>query len=417
MKNRIIILIAALFLTLVSAQAQRLTIGGYGEAVYSRNFYSDNVNRYSMAEDYADAKGHGRFDLPHVVVMINYDFGRGWLMGSEIEFEHGGTESAVEMEQEEVGEWESEIERGGEVVLEQFWLQKTFMPQLNVRAGHIVVPIGYTNGHHLPTEFFGVYRPEGENTIFPCTWHQTGISVWGKAGKWRYEAQLLPGLNSLMFSKDEWIHGGAASAFEFTPGNKLAGVVRIDNSSIKGLRLGIAGYYGHSFGNTLQVDNSTKYEGVTGAVAIGSFDFDYYGHGLIVRGSANYGSLSDAGTISDFNRNQSSTSPYKRTLVGKNAMAFGIEAGYDIFSLLDSMKGKENALYVFGRYDYYDAYVPVEGYRDYAWTDRHRVAIGINYKPMDEIVIKAEWSERFFHSQYNNEPSISIGIAYSGFFR
>ena len=26
-------------------------------------------------------------------------------MGSEIEFEHGGTESAVEMEQEEVGEW------------------------------------------------------------------------------------------------------------------------------------------------------------------------------------------------------------------------------------------------------------------------------------------------------------------------
>ena len=90
----------------------RFTLGGYGEAVYTRNFYSDNINRYSKAEDYKDAKGHGQFDLPHVVIMLGYDFGKGWTMGTEIEFEHGGTESAVEMEQEEVGEWEKEIERG-----------------------------------------------------------------------------------------------------------------------------------------------------------------------------------------------------------------------------------------------------------------------------------------------------------------
>ena len=71
----------------------RLILGGYGEAVMTRNFYSDNFNRYSKAEDYKDAKGHGQFDLPHVVVMIGYDFGKGWTMGTEIEFEHGGTES------------------------------------------------------------------------------------------------------------------------------------------------------------------------------------------------------------------------------------------------------------------------------------------------------------------------------------
>ena len=46
---------------------QRLTIGGYGEAVYTRNFYSDNMYRYSHAESYKDAKSHGRFDLPHVI--------------------------------------------------------------------------------------------------------------------------------------------------------------------------------------------------------------------------------------------------------------------------------------------------------------------------------------------------------------
>ena len=124
----------------------RLTIGGYGEAVYKYNFYSDNMFRYSHAEKYADAKGHGRVDLPHAVFMIAYDFGKGWTFNAEIEFEHGGTEAAVEVEAEETGEFEKEIERGGEVVLEQFWLQKSFLDsKINIRLGHIVVPVGGTN--------------------------------------------------------------------------------------------------------------------------------------------------------------------------------------------------------------------------------------------------------------------------------
>lgn len=96
----------------------RLTIGGYGEGAYKYNFYSDNMFRYSHAEKYADAKGHGRVDLPHAVFMIGYDFGKGWTFNAEIEFEHGGTEAAVEVEAEETGEFEKEIERGGEVALE-----------------------------------------------------------------------------------------------------------------------------------------------------------------------------------------------------------------------------------------------------------------------------------------------------------
>lgn len=47
-------------------------------------------------------------------------------MGMEIEFEHGGTESAVEIDADESGEYEAETERGGEVALEQFWLNKAF---------------------------------------------------------------------------------------------------------------------------------------------------------------------------------------------------------------------------------------------------------------------------------------------------
>lgn len=100
-----------------------------------------------------------------------------------------GTGSSIEYEADEAIEFENEQEKGGEVELEQFWLQKTFSRALNLRAGHIVVPFGLTNAHHEPLNFFIVYRPEGENTILPCTWHQTGVSLFGRIGKWSYNAE------------------------------------------------------------------------------------------------------------------------------------------------------------------------------------------------------------------------------------
>ena len=93
----------------------RLYIGGYGEAAMTRNFYSQSFNRYKKPENYADDKSHGRFDLPHVCLNLGYDFGKGWTLGTEIEFEHGGNGTAVEIEAEEAGEYEAEVEKGGEV--------------------------------------------------------------------------------------------------------------------------------------------------------------------------------------------------------------------------------------------------------------------------------------------------------------
>lgn len=47
---------------------------------------------------------------------------------------------------------------------------------------------------------------------------------------------------------------------------------------------------------------------------------------------------------------------------------------------------------------------------------RQRVAVGLNYYPLPQIVIKGEYAYRIFKSQYNNEPSVSLGVAYSGLF-
>lgn len=395
----------------------RLTLGGYGEAVMTRNFYSDKYLRYTDAETYKNDDSHGRFDLPHVVFYVGYDFGKGWTMGSEIEYEHGGTESAVEIEEEEAGEYESEVERGGEVALEQFWIQKSFSKAFNVRLGHIIVPVGATNQYHMPTEFFTNYRPEGENTIMPCTWHETGISLWGRAGDWRYEVLFLPGLDSDRFGRQGWIHDGAGSPYEFKIANSYAGALRVDNFSIPGLRLSLSGYAGNSFKNTLSSTDNSKYEDVKGTVLIGAFDFEYKGYNLIARGNFDYGHLSDSEMITKYNMAMRKDSPSPKQAVASDAIAMGIEAGYDVFAHFGKLHAGGHKLYVFGRYEYYDSMYKTEGsIQDYKWCGRQRIAAGLNYFPMDQIVIKGEYSIGLLDSQYNNEPSISLGIAYCGFF-
>lgn len=406
----------------ISAENQKvtkskLTIGGYGEAVYTRNFYSDNIFRYSHPDRYKNSPGHGRVDLPHVVIMLGYDFGHGWTMGSEIEFEHGGNEVAIEMEAEETGEFEHEIERGGEVALEQLWIQKSFSKALNIRMGHIIVPVGQTNNAHLPTQFFTCYRPEGEFTIMPCTWHETGVSIWGKVGKWRYEAVVVPGLNSNMFNNANWVKNGCASPYEFKVANNLAGALRIDNYSIRNLHIGVSGYIGNSFNNDIVTNEAEKYKDVKGTVLIGTAEFDYKNNGFIIRGNFDYGHLNDADIISTYNKNQNHQdfSPYPRSLVGEEAVAIGGEIGYDIFHNLK--KTGDRKLFVFGRYDYYDSYIPyASAITMYDWSERHVMTLGLNYYPIKQVVVKAEFSERFLKEQYNNEPMISLGVAYSGFF-
>ncbi len=401
-----------------TAHKSRLTIGGYGEAVYSHHFYSDNVFRYSHADRYKDAPGYGRVDIPHAVIMLGYDFGRGWSVGTEIEFEHGGVEAAVEKETEETGEFEQEIERGGEVALEQFWVQKSFGKHLNIRAGHIVVPVGMTNNNHTPNMFFGVYRPEGENTIMPCTWHETGVSVWGRAGTFRYEVQLLPSLNSNLFNDAGWVHNGSASPYEFRPANGISSAARVDWTGIDGLRLSLSGYVGNSFSNditTTVYSETSRYYGAKGTVIIGAFDFAYRNRWLTVRGNADYGHLGDAALISSRNKNQTTMTgnPYPHTTVGEVAWDAGIEAGVNLLAWGNS-RGK---LYLFGRYDHYDSFVPAEGLTDVEWAERQCVSAGINYCPLPEIAIKAEGGVRLLASQFNSEPFVAVGVTWTGFFK
>ena len=401
------------------AKGNRLSVGAYGEVGYTRNFYSDNIYRYSNPSKYKDDPSNGRFDIPHAVIYLGYDFGKGWTFGTEIEFEHTGTGSAVEIETDEGGEYEHEVEKGGEVELEQLWIQKSFAPWANLRVGHIVVPVGLNNAHHEPLDFFTVYRPEGENTILPSTWHDTGLSFWGRYGDWRYELQVNAGLNALKFSRDNWVKNGAKSAFEFKPANKYGLSARVDNYTIKGLRLAVSTYFGRAMHNTYpnEMEGEGKtYDKVSGNVWIGSFDFTFNRYNWIVRGQADYGTLSDAADVSSAKSRQPKNSPYNTTPVGKAATAIGVEAGYDVFSQITKLHADNQKLYVFGRYEYYDSYIKEDSQPSYDYTKRQRIAFGVNYFPLPQIAVKCEYSNRIFKDKFNNEPSLSLGIAYEGFF-
>ena len=412
----------------------KFTVGGYGEVTAKHCFYSNNYLRYGKNPEKYAGDHYGEFDLPHVVINMGYDFGYGWSMGTEIEFEHGGTESAIEIEEEEGGEYEGEIERGGEVALEQFWLQKKFNRYAILRAGMQVIPVGGLNAHHESTEYFGVYRNEGEFTIIPSTWHEVALTFMGSSPKgWHYQVMFLPGLDSDRFNRKNWVKPGAGSPYEFKLANVFAAAARVDYTGVKGLRLSLSGYCGNSFRNTLSKSNSeldaSTYKDVKGTVSIGSFDFAYKDYGMIIRGSATYGHLSDAAAITQYNIAMRKGSVSSKQWVASDALAAGVEIGYDFLSLSNNAKVNRHKLYLFARYDYYDSMFRYDNKPTdmYSWCGRHRAAVGINYFPIKQVGVKAEFSYGILKQGtradgtrgkiYNDEPQIAVGVVYAGFFQ
>ena len=85
----------------------RFRMGGYGEAVASFKDYG--INRY-----YGNPNGNTRvhrntISIPRFVLAMDYKFSPKWILSAEIEFEAGGNGSAMELENSENGEYETEM--------------------------------------------------------------------------------------------------------------------------------------------------------------------------------------------------------------------------------------------------------------------------------------------------------------------
>lgn len=387
---------------------QKFRLGSYGEMLYQRMDYS--ADRYTNPSG-APYENRSVISIPRMIIGIDYKFTPSIIFSTEIEFEHGGTGNAMELEYEEMGEYEMEVEKGGEVALEQFHITKEFSKAFKFRLGHMIVPVGSTNARHLPIEFFGTVRPEGENTILPLTWHETGISILGNWKKWSYEFQMVNGLDANGFSSANWIKNGKQGIFETSKMTDPAWIARFENTSIDNLRLGVSGYYGHSAGNTSKPE---KMKNIDGAVSIISGEAEYNNRSLVLRGNFVLGNLGDSYEITTINKNVSKNIQYPRTPVASQASQWAVEAGYDVLGLFH----KREKLFPFVRYEYYNSMEDTEsGILADERFECNVLTAGINYYVLPNLALKADYSRRVIdNGKYNNENTVGLALVYTAWF-
>jgi hypothetical protein len=383
--------------------------GGYGEVLFQRMDY--DANRYTNPNG-AVKNSRAEISLPRAVFALDYKFRNDIVFGAEIEFEYGGTGSTMEIEHEkEGGEYETEIEQGGEVVLEQLHLTKRFSNAFNIRVGHIIVPVGATNSHHEPTQYLGTVRPEGELALLPSTWHETGISVLGYFNKFKYEVMLVNGLDPNGFSSGNWVGSGRQKIFEKSTMTSPAIAGRVEYSPLRNLRISASGYYNKTAKNSSKPQTMA---GLDGEVSIVSADVQYRSANIIARANIVSGNVSDAKAIFDVNRRYFRGTGYSITPFGKAALTYSGEAGYNVFSFFD-FKSK---LFPFVRYEYYNTGEKIDaGAQELPKYKRDLLIFGINYFLTPSVVLKADYAHRRINSgKYNSENTISVTLAYTGWF-
>ncbi len=416
---------------------EKWRIGGYGEMNYTHMDYAKN--RYTGA-----AYGNARDDrsavaIPRFVLSGDYKFNKWWQLGAEIEFESGGTGVAAEVEAgsgSENGEVEIEYEKGGEVALEQFHVTATILREFNVRAGHLIVPVGLLNEHHEPLNFFGTKRPEGECAIIPTTWHETGAEVFGRVGKgwydFTYQAQVVAGLTVDGFNMYNFVSDASQRLFEEDVFTAPAYVGRVNYNGIPGLRIGGSVYYLDDAGkNSRKPYYYTKYKV---DVLVYSADLEYKHKYFIVRGNYLQGEIGDYDKLTSANvgllAKSGSTELYSgKTPIASKALTYGGELGVNVGRIVsDAFALKKTlAIYPFVHYEYYNPFYKGTKNAMASVARRQEVSawtVGVNWKPMASLVLKADWTMRHIGTQhvfrdnggYNSENDFSIGIAYAGWF-
>lgn len=386
----------------LKTSAGKLDWQGYGVINYQRYDFFENIQ-----DD--DPETRARTDVERIILVPSYDFGDGWSFVAEIEFEHGGTGSTIEFEKEEAGEFEAEVEKGGEIVLEQAHLLIERTPTFNWRLGEIMVPFGMVNSHHEPSQYFTLERSLSETDLIPAVWHETGVELFGEIGQLRYQAQLITGLDSSGFSGPFFVRNGLQGKMEFHNADNLGLVGRVDYAFAPGVLLGGSVYVGDSADN-----RPRKNLDVSANVALFEVHGRYETGSLTVRGEYLQGTIENSDKVSEANRTtfNGGVLGVSSLPVGHQAEAWFLEAGYDFFALFpDSPRGR---LDLFARAEAWDSQAKVEGnISKQGRYDREAISVGANYKPRPGIVFKTEFSRREHAGSIGNQEDVfGLGLGF-----
>ena len=228
-------------------------INSYGNVLYK----SEEV--YRNIQDTSPER-RATTDLERVVLEFVYDFDAKWQVEIELEYEHGGTGASLEYDGfEEFGEFETEIEAGGEIIVEKLQAKYNANEYFTVKMGHIFVPVGLGTDLHKPTQYFSTQRHWSEATLIPQVWHETGVNLISKWQGFTAQTLITTGLNSEYFRTYNWVATGHQKRFEQVNADDLALTLRVDYGDMQaGNGFGVSFYTGNTSGNR---NNSVKVDG------------------------------------------------------------------------------------------------------------------------------------------------------------
>lgn len=183
---------------LYESPVEGLKLGAYGEAKLG-------------AFQNPDANGQWQtgFDLSRIVLLPSYAVTDDIIFNAEIEFEHGGTA------------FDPDDKLRGTAEVEQAFIDFKVRDYLNFHSPGIdLVPIGFINLHHEPTEFYSVNRPELSNGLVPTTFR---VPSWGTAygqitNNLGYQFQISNSVEDFGDDFDTRTDSNRAPAGPFAPG-------------------------------------------------------------------------------------------------------------------------------------------------------------------------------------------------------
>lgn len=363
--------------TAKAQQTRGATLGGYGEMHY--NDVTHNANGEQTP---------GKLDFHRFVMFGAYNFNDWITFRSELEVEH------TLLEAEDGGA------KGGEVAIEQAYLDLRLRRELGVRVGLLIVPIGLVNPTHEPPTFNGVERPNVEKYLIPSTWRESGIGIYGstKSGL-SYQAYIMAGLKPNGITADEGIREARQKGFESSTAN-IAFTGRLDYQAGLNLKFG-ASYYVSTMNSEIEDGNAQKISSLDGALFnLVEGNILYHKNRFEARGLLVYSGTNDVRDInSAFGNN-----------AGGSQLGGYAELAYDVLPFF--APATEQKIYAFGRFENYDTQFTTSQVFDNPENNRNDYTFGITYKPDSQVAFKADY--QFLTSAGSKDiQQLNLGIGYN----
>ncbi|MGB0887124.1 MAG: hypothetical protein ACPGSL_03280 [Vicingaceae bacterium] len=357
---------------------KKFTIGGYGEVHYNQGF-NDTT------------RTNGKLDVHRMVLFMGYKFNDRVDFVTEIEFEHVK-----------------------EVYIEQAFMNYRINQAFNLKGGLMLIPMGIQNEYHEPTTFNGVERTSVDGSVVPSTWREIGLGFSGNLDELSLKYQVYAVNGFLGYDGGGKLKGsngfrkGRQKGAESTMSSPNLSA-KVDFYGIKGLKLGLAGYFGNTqstlFDGLSKTDTTGLAEqadsSVVGLAMVG-FDLRYQYKAFEARAQV-------------ISTTVSNTKEYN-TLTGKDLgssmLGYYGELGYDVLSIFN--KDAKERLVLFGRYEFWDTHATVtsELTKNDAYA-RSAITTGFSYHVAKGAVFKADYqmfSNEAKGSSVSNQFNMGVGV-------